>query len=257
MLLSPIVVRQAPPPLARASTPEARGITASSTAHGLKMTLALPRRSYPRGALVRAALTFRNVSSHALYYDVTGGDAVLVLNGRGSPVYQTRQPLGMGTLLAYKGPQRTVRLLAGQSRTDHIYLVLYGRFITAETGVSRAETAPSAAVRTPRISIHLTSGSAPEASITTTPHLSVTVTPRQPVSGKLHYLFETSCTTSDGTGSTRKGWTSTTGRVVTPIVYPGNSPQSTCSGTAVWNGLAGWLNHPVATFRYRTPGRQG
>jgi hypothetical protein len=243
------------PSTTRASAPSVGGISVTTTVQGLRLTHSIPRRAYPRRALVRARLRFRNVSFHTLYYDATNGDAVSVLADRGRLAHQTRQPLGMYSLLTYKGPPRILRLRAGRTVTDHVYLVLYGRFVVAETSVRQEEQGGGRAVRTPRASVHLTNEVIPEVTITTTPRLGVTVTPPWPAFGKLYYLFETSCTTSNGTGSTGKGWTSTAATAIKPVFAGTSTLQPTCAGSIAWNGIVGWLNHPIATFHYRTPAR--
>lgn len=72
------------PLIAGAAAPGTGGIAVSTTAHGLKVTIAIPRRVYPRDALVRASLGFQNLSSHTVYYEPGNGmDMLFVANGRG------------------------------------------------------------------------------------------------------------------------------------------------------------------------------
>jgi hypothetical protein len=61
LLLSFVVVPLVP--ISHAYARISSGITVSSTAHGIRLTLVVPQRSYPRNALVRfavAAMLFRD-----------------------------------------------------------------------------------------------------------------------------------------------------------------------------------------------------
>lgn len=253
MLLPLLAIQHAQPSLAHASW--SVGVSATSTQHGLRMTLSLPRRAYPRDALVRATVTADNVSGRRLYYDVSNGETVLVRNRHGRDVFQSAQPLGANSLVITRGSFRWRILRSGAAFTFHIYLVLRGRMVIAESNVSPALSGPWTTVVTPPVYLRLTNEAVPEATLASTPGLSVTVTHPWPVAGRLHYLWQTSCTTASGTETTEKGWTSTADSTIKTYFYSGQTgvARLSCSGSGIWNGLAGWLNHPVASFSYRIP----
>lgn len=153
-----------------------------------------------------------------------------------------------------KGPRRILSLRPGQTVIDRVYLVLRGRYIEATVAAGRSFTGRRTVLSGPRVSLRLTTGAAPQVTVTDQPSLTATVAAPWPVSGPMVYDYETRCTTQAWSGGTGKGWVTSRETTLKPIFQTGDSPVpvSTCPGAVEWNGLVGWLNHPVANFSYRT-----
>jgi hypothetical protein len=73
----------------------ASGIRVEAVMQGIKMTLVVPARTYPRDALIRVSWTLTNVSRRAIY--VGSGlqsPSVYVLDSARAEVYSAYDPLG-------------------------------------------------------------------------------------------------------------------------------------------------------------------
>jgi len=232
----------------------ASGIRIDQVTHGVELTLTVPRREYPRDALIQVTLTMTNVSPHTIY--VHSGlqiPAADVLDSSGTEVYSPYQPLGDKTLLDPKGPgPQSFPLLSGHTWKEKQYLVLRGRYIEFQAWLGNVRRGKTLGVQTSAAIVRLTQQPAPQATIATSPSLHAIVTPAEPVSGPLLYFSQTSCSAGDVTQLTGGGWTPTGGTTIDSGLDVGPPPDSNC-GSARWHVLAGWLNHPVIEIDYDQP----
>lgn len=218
----------------------------SVVTHGLRITLRVGRRSYPRDALVSVTLTIRNTTHHAISI-ISGLNApkVVVLDASGQEVYDPINPLGALTLITPLGPgPESFQLHGGRSWTSDTYVVLHGNRLAAHVILGNVRRpGPEVDIMSPRLKLRLTSEAPPQVVLSASP-LQARLIPRAPESGPLLSFRQEQC----GDLATGDGWTTTDSRVVVPGV------PDTCT-TYTWHAIAGWLDHPVATIVYSAPSK--
>lgn len=223
-----------------------RGITVSTMTHGVKLTMRLPRRTYPRNALVRVTVSLSNVSNHTVRIadgcSLSNGLTADVRNGHGNVVF----PRAMD-FFPYHCPgsalgQYGIPLRPGTTIARRPLVVLFASWIrplvilTDGTHGGTEWTGPT---------VRVTHYHAPPLRVTAQAQSYRTfadIRAPSPVSGPLYYIQSAFCRI---TGSiqvdSEQNWIATYGTRVEP----------TCSGVTSWHVVAGWLNHPVATIDYR------
>jgi hypothetical protein len=222
------------------------GVSTTITSHGLQVTLVLPRRSYPRNALVKTTVTMRNVSTHAVLTRLGP-----LCGPETNPSVEVSDPKGHLTpqlpATTYDNPgckpATGEPLLPGQTYHQHLVAVLGGSYVRAAVRWGKWLHHD---VATPRIRVHLTT----ETPLTVTIHSSPIgpyATIQRP-SGAKGFLYVA--------GSAQCGSPTDPGQTILNLVW---SPVSTnraysgCWGTQDWHALAGYLNFPVATIDYTSP----
>jgi hypothetical protein len=235
---------------AAAHAAPAPSVQASVTTHGLRITLRVARRTYPRTAVIAATLTLRNISRHRVSVE-SGQDAprLLVLADAGGQDFNSDQPLGDQSMLDRMGPgPRSTDLSPGDTWTIHAYVVLDGSTLTSTVTVgSFFHHIPLVTVAGPQIRFHLTSEPAPRVVISDKP-LQATLTSPVPVTSRFIWYGETRCVEPWGaTGLTATGWR---------VGGNGQIGLGDPSGCAhfTWHAIAGWLGHPIAPITYDTGG---
>lgn len=222
------------------------GVSATITSHGLQVTLVLPRQSYPLNALVKSAATVRNVSTHAvltLLKSLCGPETnpsieVSDRQGRLTPQLPATTYDNPGCRPVTGEP-----LLPGQTYHQHLVAVLSGSYVRV---VVRWGKWLRHDVATPRIRVHLTTGTSLAATLHSSP-MGPYATVQRP-SGAKGFLYVA--------GSAQCGSSTDPGQTILNLVW---SPVSTnraysgCWGTQDWHALAGYLNFPVATIDYTSP----
>jgi hypothetical protein len=220
---------------------------------GLKLTLVVPRRSYPRNALANVQVTLRNVTNHDLGYWLTGMDPVgyaapqaEVLNAAGTIVF----PPAMPYMPALPGPVPGLAPLhSGQSVTQSEYIVLRGARIRATQNfmprMMSNLSLPPYVLTTRPILVRLTSEPAPKLILHGDPSHPVLDVTRPPnIQGPMWSVRYADC----GFQSTGPTYTYTEGWVASNLhMTPG------CSPLAGWYVRVAWLNHPVAALDYIPP----
>jgi hypothetical protein len=226
----------------------ASGIRIESVTHGIRMTLAVPSRTYPRDALIRVSLTLTNVS-HGTRYIGSGlqEPEAYVLDSSGAEVYSPHDPLGDQTLLEQKGPgPRSFALLAGHAWRKTQYVVLRGEYIGFEAILGRPGHGNEISIRSGEAVVRLTEEPKPSVAITSSPTLHAVVNPVVPAQGPLHYLSETSWAVGDNARLTGTGWEITRSTTIQSQI-----PASSLTGAICkWHAIASWLNHPVVEITY-------
>jgi hypothetical protein len=242
-LLLPLLVVVPLVPIRHAIARTGSGITASTTAHGVKLTLVVPRRTYPRNALVKFSVTVQNVSHYVVLTSLgslcglTSNPSIEVSNGKGQPTPQLPSSTFAGsTCGAIIGrpllPQRSERL--------HVVGVMSGAYIRAVLHIGRYL---AKAFGTPRVQIRLTASTPLIAAIHQS-NIGPYATVRRPAraKGPLYFVESAMC------GSSTHPRGREVSLVWSPIVF--NRVYSGCAGPQNWHGLAGYLNYPVATISY-------
>lgn len=228
-------------------------ITTWVTSGGLKLTLVVSRRSYPRNALAQVRVTLQNVTNHDVGYWHPGAGPVgyaapqaQVLNGAGKIVF----PPAMPYMPPIAGPAPfPVSLHPGGSVTVSEYIVVRGARIRATQTFMPRMTAnlslPPYVLTTRPIFIRLTSEPAPQLTLhgnPSDPILDVTRPPK--VQGPMWSVRYADC------GSEPP---------VIAYAYTGDWVRSDlhltpgCSPVHGWYVRVAWLNHPVAALDYIPP----
>jgi hypothetical protein len=242
-------------PIGRAQAHDLSRAVARTTSHGLRLTLTVPRRRYPRNALIRVTLKVTNVSRHPI--SIESGQNFprsYVLDSSGNDSYDPVTPLGDESLLDVTGPGPRYEVInRGKTITIPDYLVLRGSEISARVFLGKLGAPAGPMITMPPVVITLRDEPAPVVHVSTSPSLQAVVTPPHPMSGSMYYLDQTACATATETSSEGEGWVSQPTSVVTPVFSDGSSDLSSCTGRRIWHALVGWLNHPVAYLSYQDP----
>src|SRR5947209_4660320 len=227
--------------------------TTWAVAGGLKLSLTVPRRTYPRNALAQVTVNLQNVSSRVVGYRVPGVDLpgvtapqVEVLDSSGRIVFPPAMPF-MPPLF---GPPATIQpLQPGQTVRANEYIVVRGARIRASepfasTWSQVVQRPPNELVTRP-IGVHLTAETPPKLVLHgPAQDPTIDVVRPQGVSGQMRVLSYADCSYSDGGPrfAYRFGWTP-----AGPHLLPG------CTPVYAWHVRVAWPDHPVAALEYNAP----
>ena len=209
--------------------------------HGIRLSLLVPRRTYPRNALVSTTITVRNVSKHVVRLDtfppINGGQGpeVSVIDASGDIVY----PPALSKVFRLPNPfPGRLTLGPGQSYTIHDDVILRANGVYADaliegpkaartisTPVLRMRLGPSKA---PRVDLHTNSGNA-----------YAEIRPVKQARGALLYMSAAKCSQPEAI-SQQLDWMPSSG---TRLV-------SGCRHLVEWHAVAGWRGSPVAVIDY-------
>jgi len=147
------------------------GSSIAMTSHGVELSLLLPRRTYPRNALVSTTVTLRNVSKHVVHLttspSINGsqGPQVSVLDARRNVVY----PPALQKLFRFPNPSPgQLRLRPGEAYQTQMYVILRAAHLEAEALVqdpwrrtirTHVLTVRLMASKSPQVGLHIVSGS--------------------------------------------------------------------------------------------------
>jgi hypothetical protein len=237
-----------------APTVESNGaVTTWVMSGGLKLTLTVPRRSYPRDALAQVQVTLQNVTNHDVGYLTPGYTSIgyyapqaEVLNAAGTIVF----PSAMPYLPALPGPVPSLAPLhPGGTVSVSEYIVVRGARIRATQRFMPQMTSnlalPPYVLATRPILMRLTSEPAPKLALhgdPTNPVLDVTRPPN--VAGPMLRLSYADC----GLGSNTLLYSYSEGWFASKLHL-----TLGCSPVVGWFVRVAWLNHPVAALDYTPP----
>jgi hypothetical protein len=238
-------------PVRHANATTSSSINVSTTAHGMRLTLGIPQRSYPRNALIRVGLRLTNLSHRNMplpHLDGSEGPCtntvMEVFNDKGivlyPPAIQTKP--GEPPLIPPPCPMPETggrQLHPGQTATGNDLEILRARNLHATmylSGVTR--------VRTPTLQLLLTPSRPLGISVSLRPgQLSASVQPT-PMSHQTLYVNEVSNCYVGGTISYFSGgWVPQVGRSMHPD----------CANPLFWYAVAGYVGQPVGTIDYVRP----
>lgn len=206
--------------------------------HGVRLTLTLPHRTYPRNALVRTTMTVSNESSRSLslvpstscpWLDVS----TEVMTAHGQMVYPPSVPLLEPCLPTLGGGGgRNVNALPhlapGSSHTWHFLVILRGRFVRGSFY----------SLHTPPISVHFVRGQLPiVARCVSTACVRLSPRPAWLHHGPVYVSSVTDC----GARKPYLAWHRARSRSLHPA----------CSFPNRWHFAAGYLNHPVTEIDWK------
>jgi len=225
-------------PPARISTGSHPGATSAAT-HGLEITVSVPRTSYPVGSLIRATITVKDLTHHAVrvVHDTCTSMVTrieyswpLPNPSRSCPAVMPSSTLGAGRAMTLG----SVLYLRSPSLRPIIYLLGRGRAVSVVVGKPLRLSVTPAESEHAALMWRRGSNAGPAASIWPAPKNH----------GKLYYAQWEGCVgqrAGIGGGPTY-AWRSSTGSSVHPLLLR----TSTCPRLLEWHVIAGWLGHTAA-----------
>jgi hypothetical protein len=247
-LLLPLLVVTPFLNMERAGAATIAAVSVSTVSHHVKLTLIVPRRSYPRGALVSVTVRLENVSSKNVRILSFNPTTVSVLNAKGQEVYSPSSPFGAKTVESPGGkrnPPATLR--PHQIRQAHFLVVLRGPMIEALATLIAPTNQTQRMIRGKPIQVSLTNEAPPRVDIVKTPTVHATVRFAPVVNGPLYLTEQFHCEDQSNVSNSEAGW----GRVSSVNFAPPSSFG--CSGNFEWIAYVGHLNHAVAEIDYTSP----
>jgi hypothetical protein len=245
-LLLPLLVVAQLLPTGYAGARTSSGVAVSTISHGIRLTLVVPRHTYPRNALVQFSVIVQNVSHYTVltsfgpFCGLTTNPSIEVSNGKGQ---LTPQLPSVTYGHPCSGVPTGLPLLPGQTTRQHLVGVVSGAYIRSVLHLGHDLTK---AVDTPRVQIRLTAGTPLTAAIHRS-NIGPYATVRRPsrAMGPLYFVESAMC----GSSTNFQGLESNL--VWSPILF--HRIYSGYAGPQDWHGLAGYINYPVATIHYTSP----
>lgn len=237
------------PPYLLVSRVEAARVSAVSVVvvtHGVKLSLRIPRRTYPKNALVTVTVRLQNVSRHTVLVSVDNYPDAIVLDSARQEVYAARDPLLDQALfeLHGPGPRPPMKLRPHRVLVAPYFVILRGPLLQAVAMVG--ERGKEHSIQGPTLPLTLTDEAPPTVTVGETPTIHATITPPPGVSAPPYFIEQIQCT-GNGTISAGRGWQAANTNVLTPE-FP-----SDCITPHKWIAVAGWLNYPVVDLAWSGP----
>lgn len=237
----------------------ATGESVHVVGHGVRLSLTVPRRKYPRDALVRVTVQVRNISRHTVAIAPTicgpGYTSVAVTSPHGQVVYPPAVPSALPSCGSADG--LPLRLNPGQGLREKVFAILRGDRVSAVAHVRvNRRSATVKSITAGPITLTLTHGRPP--------HVRVRITPRwgmeadvKPVdssqSGSPYYIESSLCPSGNG----RTGPLGMGGGMVNWTRAP--RPEqgefrflAGCTDPMAWSLVVGWLDQPVVQVDRRS-----
>jgi hypothetical protein len=223
----------------------AAAVQVDTVTHGVKLSLSIPSRTYPRNALVRVTVRLENVSRHTVLVSGNNPAIALVLDASHQVVYWPDSPFMGQELFGQSIARRPTIHLRPHHHLARSYFVILRRPLLqaqATLGAPGKEYDIGAAF----VPLALTDEAAPMAIVTGAPSIHAAITPPAGTVGPPYFVEQTACTGKAIYGDSR-GWDVAPG----DDLVPGFS--SDCMSNRKWIAYAGWLNHPVVAISYSQP----
>lgn len=240
LLMSPFLLTS------RTDAASASATVVSTTTRGVKLSLSIPRRTYPKDALVTVTVRLQNVSRHTVLVSVNNYPNAMVLDSAHHELYSARDSLSDRALfeLHGPGPRPPMKLRTHHGFVISYFVILRGPLLQAVAMIgSRGKEHD---IHGPTLPLTLTDEAPPPVTVTGTPTLHATITPPPGVSAPPYFVEHTQCT-GNGLVSTGRGWQAANSNLLT-TEFP-----SGCVTPHMWIALAGWLNHPVVDIAWSGP----
>jgi hypothetical protein len=223
------------------------GYQVSTVSQGIKLTLEVPHKTYPRNALIRVTITARNVTWRPVRItrvNTLCGDNnpyIDVSDGQGHPSQLPTFTRFLATTCPIPVSYRSLGV--GRSLRWHRYGILTDSVV--EATIILGKPPGSREVSTPAIAVRLTEGQAPQVMLhTDRGSVFADIQPVGPVQSPLRYIESVNCPFIGPVAGYR---------VVTEYTWRievGNRVTAGCDPVSEWHVIAGWLDQPVATIDY-------
>ncbi len=238
-------------PTTSAAVPPVQKTVISTVSHGVKLTLMVPRRVYPRNALVRVVVTMRNLSQQDV--QILGQGSYCCFPYTLGAVVRDRSDQ-----IVYPGdrseptpgpPLFPLTVAPRHSMSQRVFLVLRAGRVQGVVQVQKGSDYFT--VQTPVVTVRLVTERAPQVILhaAVADQLTATIRPPTHMKGYLYYLGSFVCGKSylpAGLPFVEPFELSLHSRLTADCSYAGMPVSS-------WYVLAGWLNHPVVAIDYTRP----
>jgi hypothetical protein len=229
-------------PVSRTNASSVATLHVDTVTHGVKLSLSVPRQTYPKDALVRVTVRLQNVSRHTVLVSGNNPATVVVLDSSHQAVYRPDTPfLGRALFGQSVPPRLAIKLRPNQRLVNSFFLILRGPLLQAEATLGAR--AQEYSIRGALVPLTLTDETPPTVVVAALPTIHATITPPRGVSGPPYFVEETQCT-GNGISGTWGGWGMSSSDNLTPGF------ASDCISNRKWIAYAGWLGHPVASIDY-------
>jgi hypothetical protein len=188
LLMSPFLLTS------RTDAASASATVVSTTTRGVKLSLSIPRRTYPKDALVTVTVRLQNVSRHTVLVSVNNYPNAIVLDSAHHELYSARDSLSDRALfeLHGPGPRPPMKLRTHRGFVISYFVILRGPLLQAVAMIgSRGKEHD---IHGPTLPLTLTDEAPPPVTVTGTPTLHATITPPPGVSAPPYFVEHTQCT---------------------------------------------------------------
>lgn len=221
--------------------------------HGLVLSIALQKRTFPRNALVRVRAQVRNAGArpvHLLPSCPTGLLGAEVKDVSGRSLYPPALQSGPEFRCL---PPKPHTLLPGRVVTRRMYVILRGSRVRAYVNLSVHGQA--VVVYGSALTVTLTHPDSPHLVVNTHPFASAHVIPPGRWKGNMHFMEAERCPLPAGSGNAIEDATvtphwmtapRTTARGRVTLIAPCPAPNE-------WDVVAGWIGHSVVTVKETPP----
>lgn len=223
--------------------------------HGLQISLTLPSRTYPEGALIRAKMVVRNVSRHTILLGrltCRQNPGIVVTDEAGNVDFPPALP---GLAMFPCGPLLQPRpLRPGRKITRSEYVVLRAPHLQVQVDIAlHAQVGPFTPPIKHIMGPAFTASLFPAPSPAVTMHVeqigvSADLAPPAGVTGP--YLYQEYWGYKTPDGGVNERYSSTQIWTLRQSLHLAPSWSGEYSQDSWWRVVAGWLNHPVAYITY-------
>jgi hypothetical protein len=177
-------------PFLLASRTDAAAVSAirvDTITHGVKLSLSIPRQTYPKDALVTVTVRLQNVSRHTLLVLGNNPSTVSVFDSSHQAVYWPRTPFMDRSFAHLSGPRHPpIKLRPRKQLVTSYFVILRGPLLQAQATVGPQGKEHD--IQGPMLSLTLTDEAPPTVTVMETPTLHATITPASADSGPLYFV---------------------------------------------------------------------
>ena len=226
-------------------------VMATTTSHGLKITLSAPLRTYAANSLLLTTIRVKNVSARTVSIQRGGclpTIGTVVLNKKGQPYSPP-----VNSYPASCGPDIGPTMLTpGAVLRESSFVVLRPGWLRADLAIETGKAGPGdihgkvlrltlIPAAPEHVALAYGTPGHPDAGFT------ATISPTLKGAGRLYVTSSESCNQANGTGVATgtfpDHWAAASGPTLhTTILHPG-------CGHQLWQFVAGWIGHPVAKLK--------
>lgn len=221
-------------------------VQVSAERYGVVLSLIVPRRTYPRNALVPVTEQIVNRLGQRRFLlpgtsfgqrgvEITG---IQVVDSHGRVLYPPQLLPGPYPIASGGGP-----LPPGKVQTKRVYVVLWSPYVRAVEEVQGpGRCCPMVVLRTPVTRLRLVPAQAPRITLHRRPPVYVDIHPPPHARGPLLWFNQALCPV-DSLGDTRQVnyvW----------VVARSLRLRPGCPNPTIWRAMFGWVGRPVARINY-------
>lgn len=243
------------------ASPSTSGFVVQAVAHGVRLTLILPKRVFAADEITQAIVRVDDLTHRALVIDHRCDTQNPAVNVRAADGFVLYPPPVVYLSAPTRCPLHTTTLVGDSSYTSHPYVIVRAKYVQASVRLAPKGAkatgmgpGPSFVVRTAETRVDLVPEDKPAVQLCSYSHLCATVEPPPgpkglKVHGPLLYAFTAQCGSREIPRYVQSVWlqAAPNNDVFRPPryrVYPG------CERPATWNFVVGWLGTPATHIHF-------